>query len=581
MRAIHSGYMKALGRRCPRAAENAPRDARDPGLVRTLVHDWLTGMRGGEKVLLSLARLFPEAPIFTLLHVRGLGGPRAGGAGDPHHVRPAPSRRGAALPPLPAALPGRGRNHDLSGFDLVVSSSHCVAKGVRPSPRALHLCYCHTPMRYVWDRYEDYFGPGRVSRLAGPPYRSAVRRDCGPGTPPPPRGSTAFVANSAYVAGRIRRYYGRDAEVIPPPVDTDFFTPGRRRPGRLSTLWSPRSRPTSASSSRSRPTAARAGRSESSAPVRRESGSARAPPEAELPGLGGRRGAPRPLSRVPRGAHAGVEDFGIVPLEAMACGRPAIVFGEGGGRESRPARADRALFTGPRRRPSGPPLTRWRPWVLIASRFEPKPRRTAADVRGRFRAFVERALARMERRNRMTPDMLKFQTRMMVVTFVLLDVAATVLAWLLAYFLRFHSALCRFLPVTKGVPDLSATCSRFRSSPALAGGDVLPRPLPLKRGRSRIDEFFAILFSVLVATGLTLAPPSTSGSTTVSSPRSPRSGSTARPSSHLRRARRDPAQPRPLRAPPIHGASCGRRATTCGGCWWRARESSAARSRKP
>jgi hypothetical protein len=119
-------------------------------------------MRGGEKVLLSLARLFPAAPIFTLLHVKGSLCPEL----EAREIRTTFVQRlpGVAtryrqyLPLFPAAA----ASIDLAGFDLVVSSSHCVAKGVKPAPGALHICYCHTPMRYVWDRYDDYFGPGRV-----------------------------------------------------------------------------------------------------------------------------------------------------------------------------------------------------------------------------------------------------------------------------------------------------------------------------------------------------------------------------------------------------------------------------------
>ena len=160
--------MRADPRRLPEGAR--PPRARHRGgdeLKVALVHDWLTGMRGGEKVLLSLARLFPEAPIFTLLHVPGSVAPEL----EAREIRTSFVQhlpgRGEALPALPAALPARRRVASTSrGFDLVFSSSHCVAKGVRPAPGALHLCYCHTPMRYVWDRYDDYFGPGRVSPLA-------------------------------------------------------------------------------------------------------------------------------------------------------------------------------------------------------------------------------------------------------------------------------------------------------------------------------------------------------------------------------------------------------------------------------
>ena len=117
-------------------------------------------MRGGEKVLLSLARIFPEAPIFPLLHVKGSVAPEL----EARDVRTSFLQRLPAVETryrhyLPLFL-AAAESFDLRGFDLVVSSSHCAAKGVRPAPGARHLCYCHTPMRYVWDRYDDYFGPG-------------------------------------------------------------------------------------------------------------------------------------------------------------------------------------------------------------------------------------------------------------------------------------------------------------------------------------------------------------------------------------------------------------------------------------
>jgi glycosyltransferase involved in cell wall biosynthesis len=181
-------------------------------------------MRGGEKVLLSLARLFPDAPIHTLLHLRGSLHPEL----EAREIRttfvqrlPGASRRYRHyLPLFPAAL----ATFDFSAFDLVLSSSHCVAKGARAAKGALHVCYCHTPMRYIWDRFDDYFGPGRAS----PPMRAAVRiiakrlRAWDVATSARVH---EFVANSRYVAARILRFYGRHSEVVPPPVDTDFFTP--------------------------------------------------------------------------------------------------------------------------------------------------------------------------------------------------------------------------------------------------------------------------------------------------------------------------------------------------------------------
>src|SRR6185295_15456742 len=179
---------------------------------------------GGEKVLVSLARIFPDAPIFTLLHVKGSLWPEL----EARDIRttfvqrlPGVERRYRQYLPL---FPAAAAAIDLRGYDLVVSSSHCVAKGVRVDEGALHLCYCHTPMRYVWDRYDDYFGPGRVGAPAKwiIPVVAEGLRAWDVATAGRVR---RYVANSRYVAGRIERYYGRDAVVIPPPVDTDFFTP--------------------------------------------------------------------------------------------------------------------------------------------------------------------------------------------------------------------------------------------------------------------------------------------------------------------------------------------------------------------
>ena len=298
-----------------------------------LVHDWLTGMRGGEKVLLSLARLFPEAPIHTLLHLPGKVHPDL----EAHEIRTSFVQRlpdveryyRHYLPLFPAAI----RRFDFSGFDLVVSSSHCVAKGVRVPRGAVHLCYCHTPMRYVWDRYADYFGPGRLPLPARLPMRVIAawlrRWDVRTAS-----GVTRFAANSAYVASRIQRYYGREAEVLPPPVDVDFFTPGEDGPGAYDLVVSalvPYKRielVLEAYRGSGRPLKV-VGQGPERA--RLEPG---APPEAEFLGhVDDLR-----LRELYRGARVvimpGVEDFGIVPVEAMACGRPAIVYGEGGGVES-------------------------------------------------------------------------------------------------------------------------------------------------------------------------------------------------------------------------------------------------------
>jgi glycosyltransferase involved in cell wall biosynthesis len=348
-------------------------------------------MRGGEKVLLSLLRLFPDAPIHTLLHVKGSVAPeieeREIHTTFLQRLPGVEARYRHYLPLFPAAA----SSIDLGRYDLVISSSHCVAKGVRPRPGALHLCYCHTPMRYVWDRYDDYFGPGRVSGLAArliPSVAEGLRAwDV----------ATAgrvqhYAANSAYVAGRIHRYYGRDAEVIPPPVDTDFFTPGGPAPADYDLVVS------------------------ALAPYKRIDmvldayrGSGRA---LRIVGTGPelerlRRLAPQEVSFLGwvddealrdlyRGCRAvlmpGIEDFGIVPVEAMACGKPAVVFGEGGGAESVVPGETGLVF-----REATPEALRAAVDSLQGVRFNAPALRARAETYGRqvfetrFRDFVSRA----------------------------------------------------------------------------------------------------------------------------------------------------------------------------------------------
>ena len=284
-------------------------------------------------MLLSLARVFPEAPIFTLLHVKGSVAPelerREIRTSFVQHLPAAATRYRHYLPLFPTAA----ESFDLRGFDLVVSSSHCAAKGVRPAREALHLCYCHTPMRYVWDRYDDYFGPGRASlltrlvvrplapRLRAWDVRSAARVH-------------RFAANSEWVKERIRRFYGRDAVVIPPPVDTGFFTPGDDCPGSYDLV-------VSALAPYKRLELVLDAYRGTGRPVRIVGTGPEeprlktlAPPEAAF--LGHVRD--ETLRELYRGCRAvlmpGVEDAGIVPLEALACGRPAVVFGQGGGAET-------------------------------------------------------------------------------------------------------------------------------------------------------------------------------------------------------------------------------------------------------
>ncbi len=222
----------------------------------------------------------------------------------------------------------------LSGYDLVISSSHCAAKAVLTDPGTPHLCYCHTPMRYAWDQFDAYFNPQRNGRLAYPAIRGTIawlrRWD---------RATAcrvdAFAANSAWVAGRISRYYGRTATVVPPPVDTEFFRPD---PGAqvedfylVVSALSPykRNEVVIDAFNRMRKRLVVVG---TGPDARRLEGLAG--PTVEMRGWVDANEL-RALYQRCRGlVLAAVDDAGIVPLEAMACGRPALVLARGGAGEA-------------------------------------------------------------------------------------------------------------------------------------------------------------------------------------------------------------------------------------------------------
>jgi len=189
------------------------------GLRVALVHEWLVTWGGSESVLLSLARLFPDAPIFTSIYKPD---DRLSIAFEGREIRP------SALQMIPGVqnlyryllpfMPWAFSRLDLSEFDLVISSSHAFAKSVHVGPGATQICYCHTPPRYLWDLVKVY-NPGLRGVLLGPLLRHLRQKDVEAS-----QNVHSFIANSTYVAGRIARAYGRDARVIYPPVDVDEFT---------------------------------------------------------------------------------------------------------------------------------------------------------------------------------------------------------------------------------------------------------------------------------------------------------------------------------------------------------------------
>ena len=298
-----------------------------------LVHDWLTGMRGGEKVLEVVCERLPEAELFTLLHIPG----SVSRTIERHRIHtsfvqrlPLVERRYRNYLPI---FPWAVERFDFTGFDLVLSISHCCVKSVICPPGVRHICYCLTPMRYAWDQFDAYFGPDRIGALASRVMRPIMTRmarwDRDTAARP-----DRYVAISHHVAGRIARYYNREATVIYPPVDTDFFQPDGSTPERFALVVS------------------------ALVPYKRVDLAIEACARARMPLMIVGEGPERPaLERVAsadvrflgrlsdedvRALYRrssmvllpGEEDFGIVPLEAQACGRPVVALGRGGALET-------------------------------------------------------------------------------------------------------------------------------------------------------------------------------------------------------------------------------------------------------
>jgi glycosyltransferase involved in cell wall biosynthesis len=298
-----------------------------------IVHDWLTIPGGSENVVLELLEMFPQAELFTSVY-----DPEPWPAQIKDRVVHASflSRVPGAARHYPKLLPLMNRafrSFDLSGFDLVISSSHASAKNVRTAASTLHVCYCHTPMRYAWD--EDFLIGESV---AGPARRLLplllwhLRRQDRKGAASP----DLFVANSHHTAARIQRHYGRSAEVVNPPVDVEHFLALEREPADYYLVFGrvvPYKRVDLAVSA-----CAKLARQLKVAGDGRALGAVRAIAEqsAHIELLGHVSDLER--DGLLKGARAllfpGEEDFGIVPVEAQAAGVPVIAYAVGGAVET-------------------------------------------------------------------------------------------------------------------------------------------------------------------------------------------------------------------------------------------------------
>ncbi len=306
-----------------------------------VVHDWLDTCGGAEKVLEQILALYTDADLFVMVDVM------TGQARQPfdrHRIHTSLIQRlpfarrhfRNYLPLMPFAV----EQFDLSGYDLILSSSHCVAKGVKTRPGQMHICYCHTPMRYIWDMQQDYLRDHHIAGLKSLLVRALFHRlrqwDRQTG------GVDLFVANSQFIAERIRRYYGREAVVIYPPVAVeqfaccaakdDYYVAASRLVSQKKVALI---------------VAAFAGMPEKRLVV---IGDGPCLPEirrlatANITVTGH---LPQPelqacLAKARAFVFASLEDFGMVTVEAQACGTPVIAYGQGGSREI--VRPDTGLF---------------------------------------------------------------------------------------------------------------------------------------------------------------------------------------------------------------------------------------------
>ncbi|SDL66851.1 glycosyltransferase [Maricaulis salignorans] len=298
-----------------------------------LVHYWLVGMRGGEKVLEALCRMFPEADILTHVVDREQLSPLL----KQHRILTTSISRlpwakrhyQKYLPFMPQALEAC----DLTGYDLVISSESGPAKGVIVPPDTPHICYCHSPMRYIWDQYHAYkSSAGLLAGIAMPhiahrlrqwDVTSAARVD-------------HFVANSNHVANRVSKYWRRDASVIHPPVDIAAFSPVEPQERGDYYLWlgelAPYKRPDIAIDAfrqSGRKLKVIGGPDKAVAHLQKSAGTT-----VEFLGKTDFDTLRHHLSRCKALIFPGEEDFGIVPVEALASGRPVIGFNRGGVRDT-------------------------------------------------------------------------------------------------------------------------------------------------------------------------------------------------------------------------------------------------------
>ena len=292
-----------------------------------LTHDWLTGMRGGEKVLELLAAGFPAAPLYCLLHKPGAVSDvitrRTIHTSVLQHMPGVFKHYRYLLPTFPLAMRTLGR----VDADLLISTSHCAAKALRTTPRTRHLCYCFTPMRYAWTFHDEYFGASKLKQAVLAPMLGAMR--CWDKANS--AGVDRFVGISRHVQQRIEQFYHREADVVYPPADTAFYAPdpavAREDFDLVVSALVPYKRVDLAVAAYTQ-----SGRRLVVIGAGTEFDRLRelAGPSVSFTGWLPDEAIRDHYRRCRFLVFPGEEDFGIVPVEAMACGTPVLAFGRGG-----------------------------------------------------------------------------------------------------------------------------------------------------------------------------------------------------------------------------------------------------------
>jgi glycosyltransferase involved in cell wall biosynthesis len=299
------------------------------------VHDWLPLYGGAERVLEQLINVFPDADLFSMIDAiapgqRGFLQNKPVRTSFIQKLPKAQTHYRQYLPLMPLAV----EQFDLRGYDLILSSSYAVAKGVLTGPGQLHVCYCHSPIRYAWDLQEQYLEEAGLTRGLKSWLARALLHYVRLWDMRTAAGVDHFIANSRFVERRIRKVYRREATVIYPPVDVDSFTVDGEKESFYfaASRLVPYKRMDLIAEAFSRMPERRlkmVGDGPEMNKVRTKSG-----PNVELLGFRDNAAMRDLMQRAKAFVFAAEEDFGIVPVEAQACGTPVIAFGRGGARET-------------------------------------------------------------------------------------------------------------------------------------------------------------------------------------------------------------------------------------------------------